>query len=67
MPPSSKSLLDSVFLWKIVVQIVNKIRAQALQRLFKTLVDEIDSQYGKLLLSPLPLLLPCCFESESVI
>ena len=36
---------------KLVVKIVNKIRAQALQRrLFKTLVDEIDCQYGELLL-----------------
>ena len=36
---------------KLVVKIVNKIRAQALQRrLFKTLADEIDCQYGELLL-----------------
>ncbi|CAH1958829.1 unnamed protein product [Acanthoscelides obtectus] len=36
---------------KLVVKIVNKIRAQALQRrLFKTWADEIDCQYGKLLL-----------------
>ncbi|CAH1953705.1 unnamed protein product [Acanthoscelides obtectus] len=35
----------------LVVKIVNKIRAQALQRrLFKTLADEIDCQYGELLL-----------------
>ncbi|XP_030745088.1 general transcription factor II-I repeat domain-containing protein 2-like [Sitophilus oryzae] len=36
---------------KLVVKIVNKIRAQALQRrLFKTLADEVDCQYGDLLL-----------------
>ncbi|CAH2012339.1 unnamed protein product [Acanthoscelides obtectus] len=35
---------------KLVVKIVNKIRAQALQRLFKTLADEVDCQYGELLL-----------------
>ncbi|CAH2004210.1 unnamed protein product [Acanthoscelides obtectus] len=36
---------------KLVVKIVNKIRAQALQRtLFKTLADEIDCQYGELLM-----------------
>ncbi|CAH1991096.1 unnamed protein product [Acanthoscelides obtectus] len=35
---------------QLVVEIVNKIRAQALQRrLFKTLADEIDCQYGELL------------------
>ncbi|CAH2000085.1 unnamed protein product, partial [Acanthoscelides obtectus] len=36
---------------KLVVKIVIKIRAQALQRrLFKTLADDIDCQYGELLL-----------------
>uniref|UniRef100_A0A6P7FFP1 General transcription factor II-I repeat domain-containing protein 2-like n=1 Tax=Diabrotica virgifera virgifera TaxID=50390 RepID=A0A6P7FFP1_DIAVI len=36
---------------KLVVKIVNKIRAQALQRrLFRTLADEVDCQYGDLLL-----------------
>jgi hypothetical protein len=36
---------------KLVVKIVNKIRAQALQRrLFKILADEVDCQYGDLLL-----------------
>ncbi|CAH1973526.1 unnamed protein product [Acanthoscelides obtectus] len=35
---------------KLVVKIVNKIIAQALQRLFETLNDEIDCQYGELLL-----------------
>lgn len=34
-----------------MVKIVNKVRAQALQRrLFKTLTDEMDCQYGELLL-----------------
>ncbi|CAG9833212.1 unnamed protein product [Diabrotica balteata] len=36
---------------KLVVKIVNKIRAQALQRrLFRTLANEVDCQYGDLLL-----------------
>ncbi|CAH1973223.1 unnamed protein product [Acanthoscelides obtectus] len=36
---------------KLVVKIVNEIRAQALQqRLFETLADEIYCQYGELLL-----------------
>ncbi|XP_072392541.1 general transcription factor II-I repeat domain-containing protein 2B-like [Diabrotica undecimpunctata] len=36
---------------KLVVKMVNKIRAQALQRrLFRTLADEVDCQYGDLLL-----------------
>ncbi|KAK9703235.1 hypothetical protein QE152_g29469 [Popillia japonica] len=36
---------------KLVIKIANKIRAQPLQRrLFKSLDDEIDCQYGELLL-----------------
>ncbi|CAH2000960.1 unnamed protein product [Acanthoscelides obtectus] len=36
---------------KLVLNIVNQIRAQAFQRkLFNTLADEIDCQYGELLL-----------------